>query len=212
MKMAVGVLAIVLPSAVLTCAQQRDSTSDTAPGGPESSSSDERTSAAHVSYIFGYKRLEKKWQPGENQIDFGIVDFDYRGAHWPVSLATELSLSYTSYKPSLPGFKGTFAGTYEFNIGARKVWERWSRAQPFVGGGFSILGGSTTSQIGGTIYIQESHNARPGGWGEAGLYWLVGRKWHTGVRAEYSDGTITLFGQRLNAGGVHVMALLGRRW
>jgi hypothetical protein len=212
MKRPVAVLAVMLLSAVSACAQQPSSSSGPAPGGQEPQSSDGRTSAAHVSYIFGYKRLEKKWHPGENQIDFGIVDFDYRRAHWPISLAAELSLSYTSYKPNLPGFKGNFAGTYEFNTGARKIWERWDRIQPFVGGGFSILGGSTTSQIGGTIYVQESHNARPGAWGEAGSYWLVGRKWHTGFRAEYSDGTITLFGQQLNAGGVHVMALLGRRW
>jgi hypothetical protein len=212
MKRPVALLAVMLLSAVSACAQQPRSSSGAAPGGQESQSSDGRTSAAHVSYIFGYKRLEKKWHPGENQMDFGIVDVDYRRAHWPVSIAAELSLSYTWYKPNLPGFKGNFAGTYEFNTGARKIWERWDRIQPFVGGGFSILGGSTTSQIGGTIYVQESHNARPGAWGEAGLYWLVGRKWHTGFRAEYSDGTITLFGQRLNAGGVHVMALLGRRW
>jgi hypothetical protein len=203
-------LAIVLQSALLAYAQQPDSTS-AAPSGQESSSPGKR-SAAHVSYIFGDKRLEEKWAPGENQIDFGIFDFDYRRTRWPVSLAGELSLSYTSYKPSIPGFKGNFAGTYEFNIGVRKVWERWSRTQPFIGGGFSILGGSTTTHVSGTIYVQESHNARPGAWSEGGLYLLVGRHWHTGIRVEYSYGTITLFSQPLNAGGVHVMALLGRRW
>jgi len=203
MRRAVAMLAVVLQSAASVCALQ---------DRQESPSSNARKSTGHSSYIFGCKRLGKKWHLGENQIDFGIMDFDYRRAHWPLSLAGELSLSYTSYKPNLPGFKGNFAGTYEFNMGARKVWERWNRIQPFLGGGFSILGGSTTTHVSGTIYVQESHNARPGAWGEAGMYWLAGQPWHAGVRAEYSDGTITLFGQRLNAGGVHLMALLGRRW
>jgi len=210
MRKTVAMVAVVLQSAVSAYAQSPGSSS--APSSLQESSSPEKTSTGHVSYIFGYKRLENRWAPGENQIDLGIADFDYRRTRWPLSLAGELSLSYTSQKPTLPGFKGNFAGTYEFNIGARKVWERWSRTQPFLGGGVSVLGGSTTTHVSGTIYAQEGHNARPGEWGEAGLYWLVGRHWHTGFRVEYSYGTITLFSESLNAGGVHVMALLGRRW
>jgi hypothetical protein len=122
-----------------------------------------------------------------------------------------LNLSYSPKIPNQPGIIGNFGGTYEFNFGVRKVLENKSRLQPFVGGGGSVLGGSTTSQFGNTYY-QEGHSAGLGGWGEAGVYCALNDHWHVGVRAEYSQGNINLLGNRLNAGGLHLNFLIGRHW
>ncbi len=170
----------------------------------------------HISYVLGYKGLQREWCPANDQVEFGLIDFDIKRADWPISFAAQLLLTYDSDIPNLPGFRGDQSGTYEFNVGLRKILGRLPRYQPFLGGGLSIIGGSTASLIEFNKFesatVQEDHDVGLGFWADLGFYWSLGTNWHMGLRAQYSWGKITLFGQELNAGGVHGMVMLGYNW
>jgi hypothetical protein len=170
----------------------------------------------HLNYIFGYKKLSNDWEPAEDQIDFGLVEFDLRRLNWQVSIVGQLLLAYSSDIPERYGFEGDFSGTYEFNLGLRKVWENWPRFHPFLGGGLSIIGGSTTRQIdrpfGGAIYVQDDNDAGFGYWVGGGFYWVLTERLHTGINAQYTWGEIELFDKDLNAGGIHLNFIIGYHW
>jgi hypothetical protein len=170
----------------------------------------------HLNYIFGYKKLSNDWKPAEDQIEFGIVDLDLRRLNWQVSIVGQLLLSYSSDIPEIYGFEGDYSGTYEFNLGLRKVWKNSSRFHPFLGGGPSIIGGSTTRQIdrpfGGAMYVQDDNDSGFGYWVGGGFYWVLTERLHTGINAQYTWGEIKLFDKNLNVGGIHLNVIIGYHW
>jgi hypothetical protein len=170
----------------------------------------------HINYIFGYKILSNDWKPAEDQIEFGLVDLDLRRSNWQVSIVGQLLMTYSSDIPERYGFEGDFSSTYEFNLGLRKVWENSSCFHPFLGGGPSIIGGSTTRQIdrpfGGAIYVQDDNDTGYGYWVGGGFYWVLTERLHTGLNAQYTSGKIKLFENDLNAGGIHLNVIIGYHW
>ena len=166
----------------------------------------------HLNYIFGYKKLNNDWEPAEDQIEFGLVDVDLRRVNWQVSIVGQLLLTYASDIPDEPGFRGDYSGTYEFNVGVRKVWGDLPRLHPFLGGGFSILGGSTTEDLGNQWYYQEENDSDFGYWVGGGFYWVLTERLHTGINAQYTWGEIKLFDKDLNAGGIHLNIIIGYHW
>ena len=166
----------------------------------------------HLNYIFGYKKLSNDWEPAEDQIEFGLVDVDLRRVNWQVSIVGQLLLTYASDIPDEPGFRGDYSGTYEFNVGVRKVWRDLPRLHPFLGGGFSILGGSTTEDLGDLWYYQEENDSGFGYWVGGGFYWILTDQLHTGINAQYTWGEIELFDKDLNAGGIHFNFIIGYHW
>ena len=166
--------------------------------------------SGHFSYVVGYKRMEENWNPARNQVDVGVLDFDIKRSHWPVSIAGEFLLSYVDSRPALPGFRGDNSGTYEFNLGPRKIFENSSALHQFLGAGLSVIGGSTSTAV-WWDNILEDGDTSVGYYVEGGLYWHLGKKWHLGIRGEYSSASITLFGTKLDAGGIHGMLMIGAR-
>ena len=166
----------------------------------------------HLNYIIGYKKLSNDWEPAEDQIEFGLVDLDLRRVNWQVSIVGQLLLTYASDIPDEPGFRGDYSGTYEFNVGVRKVWRDLHRLHPFLGGGFSIVGGSTTEDLGNQWYYQEENDSGFGYWVGGGFYWVLTERLHTGINAQYTWGEIKLFDKDLNAGGIHLNIIIGYHW
>ena len=166
----------------------------------------------HLSYVAGYKHLEDMWAPAQHEAEFGLIDFDFGKESWPMSICAQLLLSYSPVVPGLQGFQGDYSGTYECNVGIRKVFRPEGRIQPHVAAGIGILGASTTTRIERGIYYQPGNSHAIGYWGNAGLYWIFSETYFTGLAVEYSNGRITVFGQRLGAGGIHVLWYFGWHW
>lgn len=167
----------------------------------------------HLSYVFGYKRLEGDWSPAEDQLEVGLLDFDFKKKGWPLSFAGQLLMSYSGDVPQ--GLEGNNSGTYELNLGARKIWEGNSAVHPFIGGGVSIIGAtnSTFIDFGDEAGNVNEHSAATvGAWAGAGLYWNFAENWHTGAQLQYSWGELRLGGKDLNAGGLHVLGMIGYHW
>lgn len=166
----------------------------------------------HLSYVAGYKHLEDSWAPAQHEAEFGLIDFDFGKESWPMSLCIQLLLSYSPVVPRLQGLLGDYSGTYECNLGIRKVFRPDGRIQPHMAAGVGILGTSTTTRIDRGVYYQEENSSALGYWGNVGLYWIFSETNLAGLAVEYSNGRITLSGQRLNAGGTHVLCYFGWHW
>lgn len=121
----------------------------------------------------------------------------------------QLLLAHAPNIPDEPGFQGDYTGTYEFNLGLRKVWRNLPRFQPFLGGGASIVGGGTNESFGVGSHYQEDSDSAYGYWVGMGFYWMMTETLHTGINAQYSWGTINLFDKDLNAGGIHLNVIIG---
>jgi opacity protein-like surface antigen len=183
---------------------------------PEAIYAGPRQWTGHLNYVIGYKQLASTWRPARDQVEVGLLDFDFRHVSWPASLAAQLLLSYDDTIPNQPGFLGNQSGTYEFNLGVRKVWDADQALQPFIGGGMAVAGGSTSTFLdfgwGESATINEDSDTSVGYWVGGGCYWLLNRAFHLGVNLQYSHADIELFGKRLDAGGFHVLLMLGYHW
>ena len=166
----------------------------------------------HASYIFGYKKMSSDWAPADQQIEFGIFDIDFKRNHWPISIAGQVLLAYSSKIPGFVGSLGDYSGSYEFNLGLRKVWDGRPKFHPFLGAGVSLAGGSTTVQVDRFDYVQPDNDSGVGYWLGTGFYWKVSESFHTGLNVQYTRADITLFDRKLNAGGFHANILLGTSW
>ena len=166
----------------------------------------------HFNYIFGYKGMDDNWSPAENQFEFGIVDFDFRKIDWPVSIAVQILMTYSDQEPDAPMVYGDFSGTYEFNLGLRKIWRPKDKIQPFLGGGLSIVGASATKQVYDNCYYQTDNDSGLGYWIGTGAYWNITNTFHTGINLQYTYGEIQFFEKDFNAGGLHVNAIVGLHW
>lgn len=170
----------------------------------------------NVSYVFGYKRLASAWAPARSQVEFGVVDIDLKRHDWPVSVVLQLLLTYQNDTPALPGFAGNNSGTYEWNVGIRRIWGEGSGFHPFLSGGLSVLGASTSTWVvfggGDSANVQEQNDSTVGGWVSAGGFWQRDRGPLLGVSLQYSRGRVELFGHELEAGGAHVLMHIGTSW
>jgi hypothetical protein len=164
--------------------------------------------------VIGYKGLNSDWAPANDQFEFGLVDLDFRPPRWPVGFVVQTLMTYANNVPDQPGFRGDFCGTYELNFGLRKVWDRHPRLQPFLGGGVSVLGADTVTDwgMGWWWYEQEDSDTALGWWVSSGLYYNTSPAFHIGGQVVYSDGEIELFGQKLNAGGLSIVFVIGMHW
>jgi hypothetical protein len=165
----------------------------------------------HAGYVFGYKKLESKWSPAQNQVEFGVLDVDVLPPRWPVSLAAQLLASATDSIPDSANTFGDWSGVYELNLGLRKVFNQGKTWEPFVGGGFSIMGSAISTQMFDSYY-QHNGTTGFGYWISGGIYWNFTRHWHVGLEAEYSSAELHLFDAKLDAGGLHALVMVGYHW
>jgi hypothetical protein len=75
--------------------------------------------------------MDDNWAPAQNQFEYGLVDLDFQREDWPISIAVQVLLTYSDQVPEIEGVSGDYSGTYEFNLGLRKIWRRQKKIPPF---------------------------------------------------------------------------------
>lgn len=172
----------------------------------------------HVSYAVGYKRLESGWKPANDHVQFGMLDVDHRPPGWPVSLVGKVLLSYAADIPDVDDAVGDYSGTYELDLGVRKIFDRYS-LQPFVEGGIGVVGAQISDwygghhRHGGYSYHEDSDHAF-GYWVGSGVFYKrTSSPVLFGLSVHYSfDMEVDLFDRDLEAGGLSVLLLIGGRF
>lgn len=172
-------------------------------------------SLSHTSFALGYKRAAPDWSPARDHAIFGLIDVDARGPGWPVAFAAQALLTFVDSEPEFADGVADNAGTYELNVGLRKVWRR-GQVEPFVGGGLSLLGASVSDfrcfdTVPACFQDQRDDDTTLGWWVGAGLFWDAGPARSYGVHLQVSQGELELLGEDVQAGGVSLLFTYGLR-
>lgn len=164
-------------------------------------------SSGNVNLFLGTKALdEDDWAPVEDQTEVG-VEFDYRGANWPISIAVDILRSSGDETLGFIKYEGE---TTEINLGVRKIWESGTYVRPFIGGGLSFASAEATVSILGVSGSEDDSGV--GVWLGGGVYWTLGGHFNLGLEAKLSSAEVTIAGVDANAGGGHFGILLGYHW
>lgn len=168
--------------------------------------------SGHISYAIGYEKMDNDWGSASDRFQYGVVDIDFRPPDFGVNFVFQVLSSYSDNAPPQPGAAGNWSQTYEINLGVRKLFENDSAFVPFIGGGGSIVGAQTKTTISNNVYLRDNEWGF-GLWAGAGCYWHITESFHIGAAVQYTWANMDLTGQGdLNAGGIHVMFLIGGHW
>lgn len=172
----------------------------------------------NVNVGVGMKFLDKaEWEGLEvaKQTEFRFA-FDIRQKRWPINIAVDYTHSFSKEsfyiatdsvtgEPVTTDYKGV---TDEINVGVRKIFDRKMYSmRPFIGAGFGYMG-SGFYRNGALTY----QNFNTGVWAEGGVYWELEKHFNLGVEALWSSADVPLSDLTVNAGGNHILMLLGYHW
>jgi opacity protein-like surface antigen len=165
--------------------------------------------SGNVHLLGGIKSLDNDWEPAEDEREFGLQT-DLRRTNWPINLAIDyLFASSASEEVDVPlvGTVSSKSQTQELRFGLRKYFERSSFWRPFVGGGLAMLRGA--DKVTGPVATDDDSDYGVGFWASAGLTYLYRDAVSVGGQLSYSTGDVDINQESLNAGGLHLSALVG---
>ncbi len=120
---------------------------------------------------------------------------------WKVRMAIDLFVSQDD--------DGQFeARLYELDGGVRKFWGVWKdRIRPYAGGGAAFIKAEVRRNL--SLISTDTDDLGAGLWLEGGAMFKVRKKFSLGLDLRYSTADVTLFGDKLDAGGAHGGLLFG---
>jgi len=163
--------------------------------------------SGNVNFFLGQKSLDSDdWGVLDDQSAFGVL-VDFKQDHWPVSVALDFLGSYDDVTQLGTKFEG---GTFEFDVGVRKIWEvSGSPVRPYIGGGLAFV--SAKLEESGPFPASDEDNGT-GIWLNGGVYWTLGQSFNLGLDLRYSDAEVTLYDVDGEAGGTFAGLMLGYHW
>ncbi len=163
-----------------------------------------------VNLLLGAKRLDRDdWRPTERHGEFGF-QANVQPPGWPVALAADLLGSRRDEPVSRGSFVKQRARTSELDLGARKIWRPGPRTRPYLGGGLALVSGEL--EFAGPFGSTYDRDASAGLWLGGGVFWTLNSVFNVGLDAKLSSAGVRLFGDRKNAGGLHLGMLMGLHW
>jgi len=162
----------------------------------------------NLNFTVGGKVLDGgDWEPVDGQVELGI-DVDFRPRSWPVGMAIGLRASRDEKdNVVVQGFEGT---TKEMRLGLNRVWGPTASLHPFIGGGLAVISAEIERSVPGST--ERGHDTGTGLWLNGGMYWTFGAGVNLGFEVGYSQARISLFGEKVDAGGTHAAVLMGLAW
>jgi hypothetical protein len=168
----------------------------------------------HLNFLLGGKTLDSDdWDPGSEQGEFALMT-TFGSEKWPVQIALDAlgtANSEDTFNLVTPGIdtrgRRLVHGTTEFDFGVRKIWEK-GRMRPFVGGGFAVIG-ATQERLGPEATVLSDSDSGGGMWIDGGIFWRFAQYFNLGVEGRISAAEVTLFDEKVQAGGSHLGLILG---
>ena len=161
--------------------------------------------SGHISGLIGLKALDSSDWPDLDIHNALGVFVDIKKDSWPVSIV--LDITDTGGKHKHDGMEDLGHST-ELHIGIRKIFiNRDSKIQPYVGGGVASIYAEQEFEVNNATVEQDDSDV--GIWLGAGMYYEINPKFTLGLDVRYSLGEVTLFNEKLDAGGVITGATVG---
>jgi len=157
----------------------------------------------------------------KNQPEAGIT-LDLRPKNEPVNFlvgyfSSNKSTAFGTYQPNYGETK--LAGhdrTEELRFGLRKYWDQDSALNPFIGTGIADIKLKSTihaySPQGVYLGVQDLSEEKFGIWLDGGIMITLREHLNFGVSAAYSTAEVNVGTDRVDVGGVHLLAFVGAHW
>lgn len=147
------------------------------------------------------------WPDLNKHFSMGFIT-DVKKDSWPISIA--LDIMDTGDKHDHGGVTD-LGHTTELQLGVRKIFmSRYPKIQPYIGGGVSFMSAEQEYEEAG--YKEKQDDQGLGGWFGVGLYYEVLSLLVVGLDVRLSYGEVTLFDEKLNAGGIYTGVTVGLRF
>ncbi len=162
----------------------------------------------NVGGFIGSKHLDDNdWSPLDSHDASGFM-LDVKKKSWPLSITYDLVGSYDEEKN---GASKDEAYTIENQFGVRKTFElEDSKMRPYIGGGVTLVSAEIKNKT-ATTSVKDDDDGT-GLWLGAGWYFGVTESFDIGFDVRYSEAEVTIFGQDLEAGGMHYAATASYHW
>jgi hypothetical protein len=162
---------------------------------------------ADLNILLGEKFLSyTDWGPNDRQGELGVLtNWQRRG--WPVAIAADFLAASREAAIGETDYTNQHARTFEFDLGARKIWKPTGSLRVFAGGG-PTLAYSYLNNLSGNGKTSSSDSGE-GYWVDCGAFWAFDEVFNVGIDGRYSNATVRIYGLDRNAGGLHVGLLAG---
>jgi hypothetical protein len=166
----------------------------------------ESSVTGNINGYLGAKFLdEDDWSPVENQGAIGAM-FDIRGRNWPISIAVNAVFSSDEDEE---GAVDSTGGTAELQLGVKKIWDFPAKFHLAVSGGLAIVSAAVEVDTG--VAKTDDDDSAVGGWLAVDPYWTFG-SFNLGPHIALSSAEVTIFGEDIQAGGLHLGVVMGYHW
>jgi outer membrane protein W len=169
---------------------------------------DTEDGGVNLQLLGGIKVLnDNDWDPADEQTAFGL-QFDIQPEDWPFHFTTGLiTAESSSEETNVSGIGNVTAEsqTTEIMAGIKKYFSN-DELRPFLGVGLTVIRGEleTTTPLGS----DSDSGTGVGPWVSLGALYMISDWLGLGGQVLYSTAETEIFGQDLDAGGLHADALL----
>jgi opacity protein-like surface antigen len=172
--------------------------------------------SGNVSGYLGQKEIDDDRYNDRDLSSYGVIS-DFKMSRWPVSIAVDsfASLGDIDTREKNDSFEvDTDTRMAELHVGIRKIWNLSdTKIYPYIGGGLTYISVSTDRSTDGSNANKDSDSDRSSGtWIGVGVYWHPITHLNMGIDVRSSDGDVALFGEDLEAGGIHAGLFMGYHW
>lgn len=182
----------------------------------QSSAADSWT--GNINLLAGGKILDKNdWEPTESQKEAGVsIDFRKLSSSIAVVIGFIKSKAQNTDTFNFNGYvfdSKMESSTKEMRLGIK--WEPTATIRPYLALGLAMIGAEakitlSNESFGTTaVKVDDQH---VGAWLGGGLYWVIANHLNLGIDLAYSMAKVTLFDQKMEAGGAHAALLVGYHW
>lgn len=140
-----------------------------------------------VLFLFGSRTLDSDAEPVEEQDAYGVFAF-LKKDDWPIAFALgfESSEETATSTRCVAGFQCEVKGELiEGYIGVGKVFEKFGRLRPFVGGGLTVLGVDAKETELTTGVEGDDDDTLIAPYVHTGVFWRIGRWFDLGLGLRY---------------------------
>lgn len=161
-----------------------------------------------VGLSLGQTHIDDASWAGQNNFGSFAINYEMHNATWPVSLTASLYGAGDERNQNNVEATDVLGG---LQIGVKKYWQlNASQWQPYVSGGINFATAEKSTKTGSTT-IKQSKN-RTSYYLGAGLLWNITGSFEAGIDLRYTHVDVTLFDEKVKAGGLFTGISLGYRF
>ena len=161
-----------------------------------------------VGLSLGQTHIDDASWAGQTNFGSFAINYEMHNSAWPVSLTASLYAAGDERNQNNVETTDVLGG---LQIGVKKYWQlNDSQWQPFLSGGINFATAEKSTKTGNTSYKQSKN--RTSYYVGTGILWRINASFEAGLDLRYTHVDMTLFEEKVDAGGLFTGISLGYRF